>query len=157
MARSFDRIADFVQYLSGQVATLPAVERMVLERAGALVQHEAQSAIGTYRYGWPQLAESTQKDRVRKGFPANEPLLRTGEMERSIEHTVRGRTAHVGSNSQIAVYQELGTSRIPPRPFLSGAAARKGAQFSHMVGKAIAAHLSGEDAERAIGAGPPIL
>ena len=32
------------------------------------------------------LAESTQAERVVQGYPANEPLLRTGELRDSIEH-----------------------------------------------------------------------
>jgi hypothetical protein len=76
--------------------------------------------MGTYDYDWPQLAESTQRERERLGFAANEPLLRTGDLRESIEYTVLPREAavEIGSNDKIAVYQELGTSRIPPRSFL---------------------------------------
>ena len=37
------------------------------------------------------------------------------------EHTVVGDEAHIGSNSEIAEDQELGTSRTPPRSFLGSA------------------------------------
>jgi hypothetical protein len=53
-------------------------------------------------------------ERVRNGFAANEPLPRTGQLRDSIEWTAQGNEGFVGSNLDIAVYQELGTSRIPP-------------------------------------------
>lgn len=86
------------------------------------VSTQAKAVLGTYAYGWPQLAASTQADRVRKGFAANEPLLRTGEMRESIRSEAVsagfGAEGVVYSVDQIAVYQELGTKNIPARPFL---------------------------------------
>jgi hypothetical protein len=87
------------------------------------VEAQAKEAIGTYRYGWPELAESTQHDRVAAGYPADEPLLRTGSLAASIQHraelTPEGAEGLVYSNDKIALYQELGTERgIPPRSFL---------------------------------------
>lgn len=83
----------------------------------------ARTAIGTYAYGWPQLAASTQADRVRQGYAANEPLLRRGDLRGSIGHmaalSAEGAEGLVYSTDVVAVYQELGTSRgIPPRSFL---------------------------------------
>lgn len=104
-----------------------------LVKLGEITSHDAQAAIGTYRYGWPQLAESTQADRVEKGFSANEPLLRTGEMKATIRAEVGplivGSVSQftdlvlaVGSPDLVALWQEMGTTRgIPPRPFLSSA------------------------------------
>lgn len=98
-----------------------------LEGACKIVEEEAKDVIGTYRYNWPQLAESTQADREHKGYPPNEPLLREGTLRDSIEHTVIPieSAGYVGSNNKIAVYQELGTNSIPPRSFLEGAARAK--------------------------------
>lgn len=89
---------------------------------------ESKRVIGTYDYGWPELAESTQRDREYQGFPPNEPLLRTGELRDSIEYNMDrdGRHAYVGSDNEKAVWQEFGTVRIPPRPFLLGAWEHKG-------------------------------
>lgn len=88
-----------------------------------VVAAQAKEAIGTYRYGWPELAASTQADRVRKGYPADEPLLRTGEMAASIEYKAElsgyGADGLVFSGDIVALWQEMGTSRgIPPRSFL---------------------------------------
>jgi hypothetical protein len=48
-------------------------EREILKITAQTVENEAKRVIGTYDYDWPQLAASTQAQRVRKGFPANEP------------------------------------------------------------------------------------
>ena len=96
---------------------IPTEEYMVV------VEEAAKTVIGTYEYGWPQLAASTQADRTAKGYPPNEPLLRTGQMRDSIAHlsalSVAGADGLVYSDDIIALWQELGTSRgIPPRSFL---------------------------------------
>jgi hypothetical protein len=104
-----------------------------------MIRDEAKRVIGTYELDWPQLAPSTQEERVKEGFPANEPLLRTGELRDSIEYTViSDHEAEVGSNLDIAVYQELGTAHIPPRSFLAAAGAHKGEDAAKVAGKIIA-------------------
>jgi phage gpG-like protein len=104
-----------------------------------MIADEAKRVLGTYDYDWTQLAASTQADRVQAGFAANEPLLRTGELRDSIEHkVVSDDEAQIGSNLDIAVYQELGTQTIPPRSFLAAAAAHKGEDAAKVAGKIIA-------------------
>jgi HK97 gp10 family phage protein len=94
------------------------------ERAAKMVADKARSVIGSYEFGWPQLAPATIADRIAKGFSPNDPLLRTGELRDSIEYVVEVEdggekvTAEVGSNDPVAEFQELGTSTIPPRSFL---------------------------------------
>ena len=123
--------------------------------AGDLVQCKndlsaAKEKIGEYQdeagpfVAWAELAESTKADRTRQGFPEDEPLLRTGEMRDSIEHQVEVPVAQVGSNSDIAVYQELGTQHIPPRSFLGGAAVEKLDDIMKIVGEHAVAALVGE-------------
>ena len=50
------------------------------------------------------------------------PALRTGALRASIRQAAQADRAVIASTSPIAVYQELGTARLPPRPFLSTAA-----------------------------------
>jgi integrase len=78
---------------------------------------EAKRVIGTYDYGWPSLAASTLAKKS-----ADTPLLETGALRDSIQWNSSGNIGHVGSDLDKAVWQEFGTSRIPPRPFLAGAA-----------------------------------
>ena len=116
-----------------------------LEAGAQIIQKEARRVIGTYDYGWEQLAQSTQADREKKGFPANEPLLRTGELRDSIHYQIlkRGHLAEIGSDSDIAVYQEMGTSTIPARPFLAGAAVKTEKQITKVVRAIVGAATAG--------------
>ena len=111
------------------VAELPAIERdfhaagpKIIERAAQMIQKRAKANIGKDHEAWPPLAPSTIADKQKHGFPTPKPLLRTGALRDSIEYTVHGNEGWVGSDLDIAVYQELGTSRIPPRSFLVSAA-----------------------------------
>ena len=66
------------------------------------------------------------------------PWLRTGELRDSIGHRADGLAAVVGSTSDVARYQELGTARVPPRAFLAPAAAENGAAVARAIGQAAA-------------------
>ena len=120
--REFGSIGEFVKFFkeAASEARIMEARNIALETAASWIEDEAKRVIGTYEFDWPQLAASTQADRTRKGFAPNEPLLRSGEMRDSITHeiTVPGEEAIIGSDSDVAVYQELGTTTIPPRPFL---------------------------------------
>ena len=99
-----------------------------------MIAEEAKRVIGTYDYDWPPLAPATLAHKA-----ANTPLLETGELRDSIEYTVTSdHTAEVGSNLDVAVFQELGTVHIPPRSFLAAAAAHKGEDAAKVAGKIIA-------------------
>jgi phage gpG-like protein len=124
MAETFT-LNGFANLLTEIIADLPMKQEQALEVASRIIQDEAKRVIGTYDYGWPQLADSTQADRVRKGFTPNDPLLRTGDLRDSIERNWDEREAYIGTNLAYAKYQELGTSRIPPRSFLMGATLTK--------------------------------
>lgn len=55
--------------------------------------------------------------------PPDNPLLREGDMRDSIEFRSEGMFGETGSDSKIALYQEMGTPGalypIPPRPFIA--------------------------------------
>ena len=115
----------------GQVeARLPEEIHRSLSEIGEVVERIAKAKIGTYQpfetspqgqgfWEWIPLTEGTMADRVAQGFPANEPLERTGELRDSIEHEVEGsEMLTVGSDDPIARYQEIGTASVPPRPFI---------------------------------------
>jgi phage gpG-like protein len=144
-------IEGFVAHLAGMTVAVDAAETKCLERAGQIVEKEAKREIGAYQDAaepfapWAELAQSTKDDRVRQGYSENEPLLRTGELRDSIEHCVVGHEAHVGSDSEIAVYQELGTAHIPPRSFLGGALVRKTDDVVDILGESLVTALVGDD------------
>jgi phage gpG-like protein len=126
MAKLLNRAADRGNF--------PKATRPALEQAAMLIEAEAKRVIGTYEYGWPRLKPATV---ARKA--GDTPLLETGEMRDSIEHSVAddGMEAQVGSNNPKAVWHELGTSRIPARSFLMGAAMHKEKEVHELVGKMV--------------------
>jgi phage gpG-like protein len=148
--RSFTGIPSFVAFLAQAVEEAHKAEHAALDRAAKVIQTEAKAIVGHYQpetgpyQAWPELADGTKEDRVRRGFSENDPLLRSGALRDSIEREVSGNTAHVGSNLDAAVFQELGTARIPPRPFLGAAAFRKGEEAALAAGETIVAALTGE-------------
>jgi hypothetical protein len=132
------------------LAEIPAIERdlhatgpKIIEQACKIVQKKAKAAIGKEHEMWPPLAESTIADKQHHGFPTPKPLLRTGEMRDSIQYTVHGLQGAVGSDSPVAVAQELGTSHIPPRSFLVSSAIASEDRIHRLAGAATVAALSG--------------
>lgn len=129
-------LAGFAAKLGTMAVEVTVAEKSALEKAAVIIEDEAKRVIGTYDYGWPPLAPSTLAHKS-----ADTPLLETGEMRASIEHTVREKTAEVGSNDDKAVWHELGTATIPARSFLAGAAVHKGKEAAQEIGREVFAAL----------------
>jgi phage gpG-like protein len=129
----------FVEFLGTLHIEVEHANHEALELGARIIEEEAKRVIGTYDYGWPRLAESTLK---RKSDDT--PLLETGEMRDSIEHVSSSKEAHIGSNNDKAIWQELGTKTIPPRSFLAGAAMHKEREVVDLIGRAAVLALSGE-------------
>jgi hypothetical protein len=129
-------LGGFAGHMLAAGADMKLAEEAALEKACVMVEKEAKDVIGTYRYDWPRLAESTQEQRASLGYAANEPLLRDGTLRASISHVVvpHEHAGYVGSTSKIAAYQELGTGRIPPRSFLAAAAMHEEHKIHEMMG-----------------------
>lgn len=136
-------LSDFATALLTAGPLIEAAQHEMLELQCEAIEARAKSYIGNYNHpgNWAQLAQATQEDRVRRGFAANEPLLRTGDLRDSIMHAVVHNVGYVFSNSAIARYQELGTVSIPPRPFLSTAAMEMEQTCLNIAGKGTAALL----------------
>lgn len=126
--------------------------RKALEEAAKVVEKEAKAVIGDYQpeagpfAAWAQLADSTLAEKEKLGYsPPDNPLLREGNLRDSIGHVVDGHEAAVGSNEDVAVYQELGTKSIPPRSFLGAAAVHKEAEVVEIIGAGFVSGLVGEE------------
>ncbi len=100
------------------------------------------------------LAEQAQRmaARVRDGLSEapgaaghDEPWLRSGALRDSIGVQADGLQAVVGSSDPAAVPQELGTARMPARPFLAPVAAGMGEEVARAVGAAMVAALKGDN------------
>ncbi len=148
-------LRQFAAHLAGVAAGEPVRRTAGLAAAGKVVADEARREIGTYqgaigpKQAWPELAPRTKADRRGKGFPENEPLLRTGELRGSIGHRNDSMTMLVGSDLDIALWQEMGTRPkrghpgIPPRSFLGGALLRRKDEAVGLVCAAVLAPLAG--------------
>ena len=138
---SFSPFAGLAAAITGMGVELEHHMLGSMEEACKMIEDDAKDAIGTYRYGWPPLGEAA----VAKH--GDTPLLDTGALKDSIQHTVVSpHEGYVGTNVEYAKYQEFGTSKISPRPFLGGAVEAKSAEFVECFGKAIKATIEGKKA-----------
>lgn len=140
--KEFSSIGGFIAHLTTMVTAETVALHHGLKKVAVAIEKTAKSEFGTYQGdeppfpGWVELADSTKKDRVAKGFSENEPLKRTGALRDSVSHEVSGLEAVVGSDSEIMVHQELGTPTIPPRPVLGPAAIRNKRLIVNTLGQA---------------------
>lgn len=148
--RTFNSLGAFADHLLSRDATIAVAMQSGLETVAQRVRQTAREELGTYQEAighfdaWPELADSTKADRVAKGFSENDPLLRSGELRESIK-AVHSRTeAVIGSDSDVAVYQELGTNRIPPRPFLGPAVLHNEELIKRVLGRAFVSGFLGQ-------------
>lgn len=143
LVREFESVTEFVLHLAAAEVAVHKAAQHALDRAAAVIEKDAKDQIGTYQQqvgpfnAWPELAESTQKERERLGFTPNDPLLRNGALRDSISRQVQGDEAAVGSTSDVMVYQELGTPSIPPRPVLGPAAFKNKDKIEQILGAAV--------------------
>lgn len=141
----------FAAFLGERLVVMDHETNEAMKKAAMLVEHEAKSEIGIYQdqagpfAGWAELAQSTKDDRVAQGYSENDPLLRSGKVRDSIGHVAKGHEAVIGSNDDIAVMLELGTSRMPPRSFLGGAGFRKGPEVAKILGHGAVKALVGAE------------
>ncbi len=141
-------LAGFVSVLRAMPSAVRKAEKHGLEEGAKLIEHEAKDLIGTEYPGWPALADSTVERKEAKGqtgrISSTDPLFATGELRATISHQVEAPVALIGTPDPVGIYQEMGTSRIPPRPFLGAAASRKGKDAAKEIGKAVHRAIIGE-------------
>lgn len=141
--KEFDSLTDFGLHLAKVALEEDLFLHEGLDRAAALIEREAKREFGVYQPAtgpfpeWPELAESTQEERERLGFTPNDPLLRDGSLLRaSVSRACHGLDAVVGSTSDIMIYTEFGTSRMPARPVFGPAAFRHRHEIETLISQA---------------------
>ncbi len=137
-------LSDFAAKILSLEEDMRAAQEATVVKGCRLIQRKAKAMIGTPQPGlWPPLQPATI-ERKRRG---DTPLLETGELRASIEmtapvHEGKEVVGYVGTNNFKGPIHEFGTAHIPPRPFLSSAAAaveHEIVEIAHReVGKAIA-------------------
>lgn len=147
--KEFKSFGAFALHLERLAATSGEVKHHILDKAGEEVQKTAQGMIGDYQQAigpyvaWEELADRTKAERSRLGFSENDPGFRTGEMQRSIKHTVSGEEMAVGSNDQHIIWFDLGTPNQPPRPVFGPAALHSMDRVKTIIGATAFAWLAG--------------
>jgi HK97 gp10 family phage protein len=147
--KEFSNLGEFGNHLEKLAVVGHEVIHHAVDQAGHLVEEAAQAEIGHYQPAagpfpaWAPLADSTEAEKARLGYPTGAPLLRTGEMRDSIGHQTEGDRTVVGSNDQRMVYHEFGTNRIPPRPVLGPALFRNKTHIANGIGRIALAWLAG--------------
>ncbi len=147
--KEFATFGQFAHHLEKLAVVGHEVIHHAADQAGQLVEETAKAEIGHYQPSagpfpaWAPLADSTEAEKVRLGYPAGAPLLRTGELRDSISHTTKGDRTVIGSTDQRMVYHEFGTNRIPPRPVLGPALFRNKTHIANGLGKIALAWLAG--------------
>ncbi|WP_223253600.1 HK97-gp10 family putative phage morphogenesis protein [Chromobacterium amazonense] len=123
-----------------------------LERCAKRIEKTAKEEIGHYQAAagpfpaWEQLADSTDQEKARLGYPVDAPLLASGTMrDESFKHEVAGLEAIVGSTDKKMVYHEFGTSKMPPRPVFGPALFKNRAFIEKTIGRAAMSGLIGGD------------
>lgn len=150
--REFDSLAEFAERLALASVAVVAAEQKALKQCARIIEKTAKEQIGEYQpavgpfAAWEPLADSTEAEKARLGYPVDAPLLREGDLRDSIEHEVQGMEAVIGSKSEIAEYQEFGTEKIPPRPFIGPAAFRNREKIHSILGAALVAGMVGGEA-----------
>jgi hypothetical protein len=125
------------------------LEHRLLEHACVEIETLAKEKFGEYQdqagpfAAWAPLAQATVDDRIAKGYSPNNPLLRSGETRDSIEHKVSGHEGHVGSDSDVLLFLELGTNKMPARSTLGAAAFEKEPEIREETGIGFSAWLAG--------------
>jgi hypothetical protein len=110
----------------------------IIRQACQMVADEAKRVLGTAGYNWPQLSAETLAHKMMPGM-----LLETGDLRSSIKWSAEGLEGRVGSDSDKAVWHELGTKKIPPRTFLVGAAMAMEDKIHKMAVAAVKSVISG--------------
>lgn len=119
-----------------------------LEEAARRIAETAKDEVGHYQESvgpfnkWDDLADSTEADKARKGFPAEAPLERTGEFRDSWQFEVNGLEAVVGSKDEKAPWFEFGTAKMPPRSVLGPAVIHNGDFIRRIIGRAAVAGIT---------------
>jgi hypothetical protein len=143
----FSSIGHFVAHLAVMEAQSTLALHHGLVKCAAAIEKTSKAEFGVYQpevspfAAWAPLADATQAERERLGFTPDDPLLRKGDLRESISHQVHALEAVIGSDSDVMVYQELGTDRIPPRAALGPAAIRNKALITRTLGLAVAEGL----------------
>jgi HK97 gp10 family phage protein len=135
MAR-YRSLGDYARHLGRVVVRMPIAKAKGLELAGKIVAERAKSKLGTYQAGWPPLKPET----IARKATGDSPELETGAMRDTIATHASAERAVITVGGA-ALWQELGTSKMPPRPFMGPALRESAGEIAGVIGEEIAQNL----------------
>jgi HK97 gp10 family phage protein len=131
--KQFRSLEDLARKLAEAPARVTLNVSEGILKTAVKVQGDAQKKFGTYQPAvgdfpaWTPLSEQTVAAKLKAGASGDDPLIghsssgkksKTTNLRGSILVHVEGLTGIVGTNDEVAEWQEFGTKHIPPRPFL---------------------------------------
>ncbi|WP_412530880.1 HK97-gp10 family putative phage morphogenesis protein [Enterobacter roggenkampii] len=137
-------------FAAAKIAVQEHAEK-ALAQVAEQIKKTAQDEIGFYQpavgpfAAWEDLADSTEQEKARLGYPLNAPLERTGKMRDSIKAESEGLEAIVGSEEEKLAFHEFGTVKMPPRPVLGPAVIHNEAAIKGIIGRAAVNAICGGD------------
>jgi hypothetical protein len=157
--KTYKSFGAFARAMERAAAELEVAYAVSMEAGAVLVEATAKAEFGHYQREdmgpfeeWAELKDATKQQHTQAivdGEAApdageNTPLLVKGGLRESIKHEASARQFIVGSESEIMVYQELGTAEgIPPRPVLGTAMYRDAEEVVNLVGQAVEDTIAG--------------
>jgi len=120
-----------------------------LDECGKRLVETMKGEIGHYQQGigqfeaWGELAESTEEQKARNGYPAEAPLEASGKMRDSFKHERHGLEVIAGSTDPKMVWHEFGTLRMVPRAVVGPAVLRNKECIRRTIGRAAVEGLIG--------------
>jgi len=144
VTQEFHSVQAFALHLLAAEAIWRTQRKHALNAAADLIKKDARAQIGEYQEAignypaWAELAESTEDEKARLGAPADAPLLRYGDLQKSFRSELEGdETVIVGSTDPVMEYHEFGTSKMPPRPVLGPALLKNDERIRQILGVAM--------------------
>ncbi len=155
VAREVKDLASFAAHLVALQYVIKLENRKALLAAGQIIAADAAEQIGHYqpRVGdypeWTPLADSTEAEKERLGAPADAPLYRFGNLQKSFTATLESDEEVVaGSTDPVMIFHEWGTVRMPPRPAVGPALYKNREKIEKLLGAAlVTAIIGGERAD----------
>ncbi len=147
--REFNSLMAFAEHLEKTAVAVPVAQHKALGTALVILEKDMREQVGHYQAqhgphpAWAPLADSTEDEKARLGYPADAPLLREGDLQDSFRHEQNGDEGIVGSTDPKMVYHEFGTNRMPPRPVVGPALFKNRKEIERLVGEATFEVVSG--------------
>lgn len=145
----FESMGSLALHLLAAEALVLKEMRDGLEDCAVKIEETAKSEIGHYQSAvgpfaaWADLAESTEAQKARKGYPADAPLEASGAMRESITHKTESLETVIGSTDPKMVFHESGTMKTPARAVMGPAVFRNKEYIRRVLGQATVRGLVG--------------